>query len=110
MRRELRAYLEAELRNYNQNKTDLDSMMLMTSKRLLRVEQIITAIETVVESLPPEKHQLVELKYWARPQMLNSEGIASQLHCDRRTVYRWIDGILSDIATELGEHEMKGVG
>jgi len=133
LRRELKAYIEAELRDYHQTKIDLveakddlilqapvaDSsgirgtdtgrpteskvMQLITNKRIKRAEQIVRAIETVIGALPEEKYRLIELRYWQRPRTLTDDGIAVELSCDRSTLYRWIDGILMAIASEMGE-------
>ena len=135
LRREIRAYIEAELRDYHQTKIDLveakedimlegpllsevntgsetykisrptedKTLRLVTNKRIKRMEQIIRAIETVVNSLPEEKYRLVELRYWSKPRTLTDDGIALEINCDRRTIYRWLDGILMSIAAEMGE-------
>jgi RinA family phage transcriptional activator len=133
LRREIRLYIEAELRDYHQTKADLleaqddimleghmidvsgirgtsigrpteaKMMKLLTNKRIRRMQQIIAAIERVVNLLPPEKYRLVELRYWQKSRGLTDDGIARELNCDRRTIYRWVDGILLAVAMELGE-------
>ncbi|MBP2656206.1 MAG: phage transcriptional regulator, RinA family [Firmicutes bacterium] len=132
LRREIRLYIEAELRDYYQTKADLleaqndimleghindgsgirgtsiyrpteaKTMRLFTNKRIRRMQQVIEAIERVINMLPEEKHRLVELRYWQKSRKLTDEGIALELNCDRRTVYRWAEGILLAIAIELG--------
>lgn len=132
LKRELKAYIEAELKDYHQTKADLleakdnlilqspvadDSgirgtdtsrpteakvMQLITNKRIKRAEQTIRAIETVISALPEEKFRLIELKYWTRPQPLTDIGMAMQLNCSRATLYNWTDGILLALAKEMG--------
>lgn len=133
LKREMKAYIEAELRDYHQTKLDLiehkdelilqspvsdssgvrgtnvsrptesKAMKLITNKRIKRAEQIVRSIETVINALPEEKYRLVELRYWQQPRTLTDDGIAVELSCDRSTLYRWIDGILLAIAIEMGE-------
>lgn len=132
LRREIKAYIEAELRDYHQTKADLVEakddfihqapivdlsgvrgtdtsrpteskvLKMITNKRIKRAEQIIRAIETVVNGLPDEKFRLIELRYWKRPRTLTDEGIAQEIGCDRRTLCRWMDGILLAIGIEMG--------
>jgi RinA family phage transcriptional activator len=132
IRREIKAYIEAELRDYNDtlraigddrnellqqspvhdniggssydigNPTQAQAIKLMTNKRIRRMEQTCKAIETVIEALPEEKYRLVELKYWTRPQTLTDEGIAREINIDRRTLYRWADAIILAIGIEMG--------
>lgn len=132
IRREIKAYIEAEIRDYNDtlraicedkneillsspgfdniggtsydigNPTQDKAIKLMTNKRIRRMEQTCEAIGRVVDALPEEKFRLVELKYWARPQLHTDEGIAQQIGCDRRTLYRWVDGIVLAVGIELG--------
>ena len=132
IRREIKAYIECELRDYDDtlreigeernelilmspihdnnggksydigNPTEHKAFKLLTNKRIRRMEQTCKAIATVIDALPEEKLKLVELKYWVRPQTRTDEGIAQELCCDRRTLYRWIDGIILSLAKELG--------
>ena len=132
MRREIKAYIEAELRDYNDtlrqigedknelilsshspddsgirgtdisNPTYNKAVQLMTNKRIRRMEDTCRAISNVLDGLQSEKYRLVELKYWTKPQILTDEGIARELSCDRRTLYRWVDGIILALAKEMG--------
>lgn len=132
LRRDIRAYVETELKDYRDtikaieedrnliilsspvhdnnggkgydvaNPTLHKTIQLMTNKRLRRMEQTVEAIERVLESLPEEKYRLIELKYWTKPQRLTDIGIAMELGCSRRTLYNWIDEIITTIAKEIG--------
>lgn len=75
---------------------------LMSNPRLRNMEVTIRAISNVMACLPPEKVRLIELKYWARPQILTDEGIAIELNCGVATVYRWTNRVIEDVAYELG--------
>lgn len=78
-------------------------VVLMTSHRKIeQLERIVDAIESVVEKLPPEKRELVKLKYWTHPQTLTWEGIAQKLNCNRATAFRWRDEIVYAIAEKIG--------
>jgi len=133
LRREIRLYIEAELRDFHQTKEDLieaeqeimfegytpnasgrrasgiarptetKTIQLLTNKRIRRMQQVVEAIEKVLSMLPKEKYRLVEMRYWEQPRVLTDEGIAMALNCDRRTLYRWVEGILLAIAIEMGE-------
>lgn len=132
IRKEIKAYIEAELRDYNDtlrniaidkqellletasfdniggtnynigNPTQAKAMKLLTNKRIRRMEETCKAINNVISALPEEKYRLIELKYWTRPQTLTDEGIARELCCDRRTIYKWIDGIVIALGVEMG--------
>lgn len=134
LRREIRAYIEAELRDYHQTKIDLieakedimlegpllsevntgsetykisrptedKTLRLVTNKRIKRMEQIIRAIESVINELPEDKYRLIELRYWSRPRRLTDSGIAMEINIGIATYYRWSDGIILAIANELG--------
>ncbi len=92
--------------------TESKAIRLATNRRLKQLETTIRAIETVVEELPREKVQLVELKYWQRPRLLTDAGIGQEIGCSDKTVRRWTDSIIQAIAVEMGlidEAELKGV-
>ena len=132
IRREVKAYIEAELRDYQLTRKELEELKedirhetsdkddgggkssaisnpteqrvikLVTNKRIRRMEQVVNAIEVVTQELPQEKLKLVQLKYWTRPRRLTDAGIAAQLSCNSRTVHKWTNGICLAIAGELG--------
>jgi RinA family phage transcriptional activator len=62
---------------------------LVADQRIQHLERITFAIKQVMDRLPPEKLKLVQLKYWARPQTLNWDGVAHELNVSRMTVLRW---------------------
>lgn len=75
---------------------------LLTDRRLIQLERIVSAIEQVYNNLPPEKQKLVDLKYWTKPQLRTWEGISQKLNISRRQALRWRDRILYEIAKRLG--------
>lgn len=85
-----------------QSVTESKALRLITNKRLSQLERTIKAIEKVMMNLPEEKFKLVQMKYWDVPRTLTDDGIAYQLSCDRRTIYKWTDGIILAIAIEMG--------
>jgi RinA family phage transcriptional activator len=132
LKRQIKVYIEAELRDYYQTKKEYEEMRdnllnasgrppdgmprggsqsdttyqrverLVTNRRLKYMEKVITSIENVMSELPPEKYQLVELKYWAKPQTLTDYGIAQKIGCGRATVFRWLEGICLAVGVEMG--------
>lgn len=131
MNREYRLYVEFELRHYEQTKSSYESlkhdiihespvpdgqpkgsgvsrpterkaMRLTSNVRLRQMEHTIRALETVLVSLPEDRYKMVQMRYWDRPRTLTDDGIALRLNIDKRTLYRWIDGILQGIAIEMG--------
>lgn len=132
MKRQIKVYIEAELRDYHQTKKEYEEMRdnllnasagppdgmprgtatgdstyqrverLVTNRRLKYMEKVITSIENVIGELSPEKYQLVELKYWAKPQTLTDYGIAQKIGCGRATVFRWLEGICLAVGVEMG--------
>lgn len=88
--------------NLPSDPTGRTAVLLTSHKRLEQLQAISDAIETAYNALDPAKQKLVRLRYWARPQLLNWEGIASQLHVSRRQAMRWRDEIVHMIAIRLG--------
>ncbi|ALA12723.1 transcriptional regulator [Paenibacillus larvae] len=82
--------------------TGKTAVLLTSHKKLEQLQAISDAIETTYNALDPAKQKLVRLRYWARPQLLNWEGIASQLHVSRRQAMRWRDEIVRMVAIRLG--------
>ncbi len=132
MKKELRAYIEAELRDYHQTKQDLlelredllsespappDGMpkgnatsdstyqrtvKLMTNRRIRYLQRLLEGLDAVLSELPPDKMKYIELKYWTKPQLLTDAGIAAQIPCDRTTLWRWNNEICTAIGVQLG--------
>lgn len=131
MKRELRIYIEAELRDYHRNKAELDeayeqmmgespviqegprgsgisnptqakALRLLTCRRLNYMTNIHISITNALDKMGEERYRLVELKYWERPRKLTDAGIAMELNIDRRTLYRWTEQICMMIAMEMG--------
>jgi RinA family phage transcriptional activator len=82
--------------------TESKALKLISNKRLSQLERTIRAFERVLTNLQEDKYRLVVLKYWTYPQTLTDEGIAQELVCDKRTLYKWVDGIMVALAKELG--------
>jgi RinA family phage transcriptional activator len=82
--------------------TESKALRAITNARLGQLERTMKAFEMVIPNLPEEKFRLMQLRYWTIPQCLTDEGIAQKLHISRKTYYRYVDGILTAIAKELG--------
>jgi RinA family phage transcriptional activator len=123
VRREIKAYIECELRDYNQTlkyvieerdivpmgsftkkniSTEVEIFKFITNKRLHRMEHTVKAIKMVIAELPKEKCKLIELRYWTRPRIINDIGICQKLNISTTTYYRWVDEILFKMGVELG--------
>ena len=132
MKKEIRVYVESELRDYHQIKQDLrvlredilnesptppDGMprsteisdptyrktqKLLTSRQIKYLANLFACVTEVLNELPPEKYELVKVTYWTKPQTLTPVGIALKLNCGRNTYYRWRDEICEEIARKLG--------
>ncbi|MFC8563079.1 transcriptional regulator [Peribacillus frigoritolerans] len=75
---------------------------LATHKRLVKLEEISSAIEKVYTGLPETHRQLIKLKYWTRPQTKTWEGIAIELNVSRRQAFNWRKEAINIIAEVLG--------
>lgn len=132
MKRELRVYIEAELRDYHRTRKALDelrddalntspappdglprgtetsdptynrTMRLLTCRQVQYYARVLSALNAVLDSLPAEKYKLVELTYWKHPQTRTPVGIAMELNCGRNTYYRWRDEVCEAVAQEMG--------
>lgn len=132
MRKELRSYIEAEIRDYHRTRKALAELRedmlntspappdgmprgtdtsdptynrtqkLLTCRQVQYYSRVLSAISVVLDNLPPEKYRLVELTYWTQPQTLTPVGIAMELNCTRATFYNWRNEICEEVARELG--------
>ena len=132
MRKDLKAYIEAELRDYPRTKAELAELRenllnespappdgrrrgnqvsdptlkmatrLIMDKRIRQLQLTIDAVEYVITELDPERLKMVKLKYWQRPRQLTDAGIAMELHVTERTIRRWCLKICRAIACEMG--------
>ncbi|MGD7007607.1 transcriptional regulator [Metabacillus sp. 84] len=82
--------------------TERIATRLLTHKKLQQLEQIAQAIEDVYTKIPETHRQLVQLKYWTKPQLKTWDGIANELHVNRATAFRWRDTVIEAIAEVLG--------
>lgn len=75
---------------------------LATDKRLNHLEEMRAAISSVFNQSDPLTRDLIELKYWTKPQLLTFDGIAANLHISRRTAIRYRDNFVEMVAEKLG--------
>ena len=75
---------------------------LADDRRLMELERIAYAVETVYNQLDDEYKELVRIRYWTKPQTLTWEGIALHLNVHKRTAMRWRKEIVIAIGEKLG--------
>lgn len=82
--------------------TGRTAVLLTTHKKLEQLQNIVDAIENVVDRLTEDRKKLIRLRYWDKPQILTWDGIAAELHVSRRTAMNWRDEIVRAIAEKIG--------
>lgn len=75
---------------------------LSSNNRIVRMEQIVISIRSVVDKLDHDRMRLVQIMYWDRPRKYTWVGAAMVLHINRSTAYRWRREILVSIAKRGG--------
>lgn len=75
---------------------------LVNNARLQRLKNVIDAIDYVYSSLQDHKKELIQIRYWNRPQTLTWDGIALELNASRISVLRWRNEIVIAISDRLG--------
>lgn len=84
------------------NPTERMIITIDSDKRLNQLEKTKEAIEKVLDNLDENATNLVELKYWRKPQTLTWAGIADRANYSRRQCFNVRDAIIQSIAEELG--------
>lgn len=82
--------------------TERKATLLADNKRLNRMQEMCSAIETVYERLPEQKKGIVQLRYWNQNNPLKWEGIAERLFMSKRTAMNYRDEIVYKIAELIG--------
>ena len=75
---------------------------VVMNRQIQHLEKVVNAIGEVYGALPEEKKRLVELLYWNKPQKYTWDGIAEQFHYSKKTLQRWRNAIVEEIAERLG--------
>lgn len=78
------------------------AVLLTSHRRLEQLQNIANAIQTVYDQLPPEKQQLLRIRYWTKPQTLTWDGIANKLNVSRRTALNWRDEVVYAVSYKIG--------
>jgi RinA family phage transcriptional activator len=81
--------------------TGLTASALATNKLRKRMKETVYAIDIAFIALLPEQRDLIEDKYWTRPNIYWDE-IADAHQVNRKTVYRWRIDFVSAVAKRLG--------
>lgn len=78
------------------------AIALVEHRRIQHLRSVVRAIERVLQNLTPEQMKYVELRYWSRGKNLSTDDIAGMLHVSPRTLYRWREEILQQLAVLMG--------
>lgn len=82
--------------------TSRTAILLTSHKKVEQLQNIVDAIESIVDRLTDDRKKLVRMRYWDKPQRLTWDGIAAELHVSRRTAMNWRDEIIRAIAEKIG--------
>ncbi|WP_010278845.1 transcriptional activator [Paenibacillus senegalensis] len=75
---------------------------LASHSKLIHMERVVDAIEEVYNRLPEVKQELIQAKYWTKPQHLTTVGICKELSISESTYRRWRSKFVRDIVDILG--------
>ena len=84
--------------------TEKYATRLVMDRQLQELERIARAIEHVYNVCDKERKDLIQLKYWTKPQTKTWDGIALELSVSKRQLYRWKDEIIQAVGEMLGWH------
>lgn len=84
--------------------TEKYATRLVLDRQLQELERIKRAIEHVYNICDKERKDLIQLKYWTKPQTKTWDGIAVELNVSKRQAYRWRDEIIQTVGEMLGWH------
>ena len=73
---------------------------LLSSAYILKTEQMINVIESVINSLDKNRFKAIELLYFKKTHTVI--GVSLEVYAHTATVYRWVDDVVYLIAKELG--------
>lgn len=79
-----------------------EPVSIQTVTRLQVLESHQKGIKHIIDGLEPYELELVQMKYWTRPQRFTWTGIALQLGYTERQCYNIRDSIIEAIGKELG--------
>lgn len=82
--------------------TERIATRLTMDMRLRSMEEIVEAIESVLEKLDHTQRKLVELRYFRRYQEMSWEGIALECNIHVQTAFKYRRMIIEAIAERLG--------
>lgn len=82
--------------------TERYATRLVMDRQLQEYERVASAIEHVYNMCDKERKELIQLKYWTKPQTKTWDGIALDLNVSKRQAYRWRDEIVQAVGERLG--------
>lgn len=78
------------------------AIRLASHAKLVHMERVADAIEEAYDRLPEVKKELIQVKYWTKPQRLTTVGICGELGISESTYKRWRRQFVGDVAKILG--------
>lgn len=94
--------INASIRGSTGDPTGSVATALVSNRTLDHLERVKSVIDDVMDALPDEKKQVINLWYWSRPRRLSWDGIADRLEISRRTALNWRKDIVHAIAIKMG--------
>lgn len=82
--------------------TGKKAIELASNAKLHNLERVTDAIDEVYNKIPQVKQELIQAKYWTKPQRLTTIGICEKLGISDRTFSRWRGQFVRDVAEILG--------
>lgn len=82
--------------------TEKYATRLLMDRQLQELERIARAIEHVYNICDKDRKDLIQIKYWTRPQTKTWDGIAIELNISKRQAYRWRDEVILSVGEMLG--------
>lgn len=82
--------------------TEKYATRLLMDRQLQELERIARAVEHVYNVCDKDRKDLIQLKYWTKPQTKTWDGIALDLNVSRRQAFNWRDQVINAIGEILG--------
>lgn len=75
---------------------------VIQNRQVRHLEKVTNAIKAVYDGLDDEKKELLRVLYWEKPRRYTWDGIAERFHYSKKTLQRWRNEIVDEVAEKLG--------